>query len=411
MSFVKNMLDIKFPPSYFIAKVGSPAALANLVKVDEMAIAGTYPVLSDLIPSLYVAGLLCVARWALHKCLFRPLAVAALKLEDVVLKCKDPRIERAYKQNKKPSDAALKNLLEELNDNDIELNFLQQEFWLRRRRDSQELRITKFVESLWRCIFYTFFTLVGFFTLYYPVSVPWVKSPLLYFDHWPVEPLDMAVQSYYLMELGSYIHQLLWTDVSRSDSVEMMAHHIITILLISFSYVFSFLRIGTIIMAIHDLPDVFLEGGKCMNYIGKAKGGKWMSPYTDAMFGIFATLFFVTRIVIYPYMVLTANTVCHKAFGEGNTPSYLFFIGLLAALQFLHWFWFYLIVRMAYRLLWLNGGTEDIRSDDDDEDELDTAVAAKKKDKATPQSPVAANSPVATAKKRRSTRSTTKKEM
>mmetsp|Transcript_1641 Transcript_1641/g.2883 ORF Transcript_1641/g.2883 Transcript_1641/m.2883 type:complete len:406 (+) Transcript_1641:3-1220(+) len=405
------MLDRMYPPSYFIAKVGSPAALANLVKVDEMALAGTYPVLSDLIPALYVAALLCVVRWALHRCMFRPLAVAALKLEEVVLNCRDHRVESAYKKNKKPSDAALTKLLKELNDDSLDLYALQQEFWLRRRRDSQELRITKFVEALWRCIFYTFFTLVGFFTLYWPVPVPWVKSPLLYFDHWPVEPLDMAVQSYYLMELGSYIHQLLWTDVSRSDSVEMMAHHIITILLISFSYVFSFMRIGTIIMAIHDLPDVFLEAGKCMNYIGKAKGGKWMSPYTDVMFGIFATLFFVTRIVIYPYMVLTANTVCHKAFGEGNTPSYLFFIGLLAALQFLHWFWFYLIIRMAYRLLWLNGGTEDIRSDDDDEDELETPVVAKKKAKVTPPSDEDASSPAATVRRRRSTRSTTKKEM
>jgi hypothetical protein len=38
-------------------------------------------------------------------------------------------------------------------------------------------------------------------------------------------------------------------------------------------------------MAIHDVPDVFLEAGKCMNYIGKAKGGKWLGPYTDVMFG------------------------------------------------------------------------------------------------------------------------------
>jgi hypothetical protein len=38
-------------------------------------------------------------------------------------------------------------------------------------------------------------------------------------------------------------------------------------------------------MALHDLPDVFLEAGKCMNYVGKAKGGKWLGPYTDVMFG------------------------------------------------------------------------------------------------------------------------------
>jgi hypothetical protein len=71
MSLVKSLLDEKFPPSYFIAKVGSPAAIANIVKVDEMAAAGVYPVLSDLIPALYVAALLCLVRWALHRSVFR----------------------------------------------------------------------------------------------------------------------------------------------------------------------------------------------------------------------------------------------------------------------------------------------------------------------------------------------------
>lgn len=111
--------------------------------------------------------------------------------------------------------------------------------------------------------------------------------------------------------------------------------------------------------------------------------------------------------MFYPYVILSANTVCSKAFGEGNTPSYLFFIGLLVALQFLHWFWFYLIMRMAYRLLWLNGGTDDIRSDDDDEEELKTnaVVTKKKKNNDASSSEVSSAGP-----KRRNTRSTSKKE-
>ena len=55
--------------------------------------------------------------------------------------------------------------------------------------------------------------------------------------------------------------------------------------------------------------------------------------------GIFATLFFITRIVFYPYVILSANTVCSKAFGEGNTPSYLFFIGI----QIITWWYVFFI--------------------------------------------------------------------
>jgi hypothetical protein len=33
-----------------------------------------------------------------------------------------------------------------------------------------------------------------------------MESPLLYFDLWPLEPLRAAVQSYYLLELGEWVH-------------------------------------------------------------------------------------------------------------------------------------------------------------------------------------------------------------
>lgn len=384
-SVLRNLLNIK--PSYLIAKIDSPAAMINLELADKMAEEGTFPILPDLVPAVYVALVLCFIRWGLHKSVFRPLAIRALKLEAVVFNSIDPAIETAYKKNKKASDKDIEKIASQVN---LSVEAVQQEFWLRRRRDSQELRITKFVEALWRCIFYTFFSFVGFFTLYFPERMPWIEpTASKYFNLWPVEPLRRAVQTYYLLELGSYIHQLLWTDVSRSDSAEMMAHHVITILLIAVSYVYNFMRIGTVIMAIHDVPDVFLEAGKCMNYVSKAKGGRWLSPYTDAMFGIFASLFFVTRIVIYPLVVYGGNITCSEAFGEGYPTSYLFFITLLLLLQCLHIFWFYLIVRMAYRLLWLNGGVDDIRSDDDDEAELAHVKEAKaaQSPKKKPKSP------------------------
>ena len=40
-----------------------------------------------------------------------------------------------------------------------------------------------------------------------------------------------------------------------------------------------------VIMALHDIPDVFLETGKCLNYMSKAKGQQWIAFYTDIFFG------------------------------------------------------------------------------------------------------------------------------
>lgn len=39
----------------------------------------------------------------------------------------------------------------------------------------------------------------------------------------------------------------------------MLIHHIVTILLMGFSYTTSFFRIGAVIVLVHDVADIFLE--------------------------------------------------------------------------------------------------------------------------------------------------------
>lgn len=41
----------------------------------------------------------------------------------------------------------------------------------------------------------------------------------------------------------------------------MVVHHIVTVLLLTFSYNSGFFRIGCVIMLLHDLADIFLEVG------------------------------------------------------------------------------------------------------------------------------------------------------
>ena len=41
----------------------------------------------------------------------------------------------------------------------------------------------------------------------------------------------------------------------------MVVHHIVTVLLLTFSYNSGFFRIGCVIIMVHDLADIFLEVG------------------------------------------------------------------------------------------------------------------------------------------------------
>ena len=175
-----------------------------------------------------------------------------------------------------------------------------------------------------------------------------------------------AIRLYYQVELGSYLHQLMWTEVSRSDAMEMVLHHLTTILLIGLSYVTNYTRVGVTIMLLHDTADVFLESAKVFNYSSKPKGHEWAKMVCDVLFAIFALTFFVTRLILYPVFIINSVLFEAPAFFGVNWFGFWLFASLLVILQGLHIFWFYLIARMLYRLV-TTGIEKDERSDDDDD--------------------------------------------
>jgi ceramide synthetase len=180
--------------------------------------------------------------------------------------------------------------------------------------------------------------------------------------------MTKPMEFFYVVELGCYIHQLMWTEVHRSDAVEMIIHHFATIGLIAGSYVSNFTRVGLTIIFIHDVADIFLESAKVVNYINLAnKQMTWLHTLSTVQFVIFAITFVITRLFIYPFYVL--NSVFFEGREVfGGWQGYYFFSVLLSVLQCLHIFWFYLIARMAYRLV-TTGTDKDERSDDEEEDD------------------------------------------
>ncbi|KPP58587.1 hypothetical protein Z043_123573 [Scleropages formosus] len=208
----------------------------------------------------------------------------------------------------------------------------QTETWFRRRgNQDRPTKTKKFCEACWRFAFYLIAFMAGLASL---IDTPW------FWDQ-----------------------RECWRGYPRQDFKEQIIHHVVTVLLIGFSYCGNYVRVGTLVMLIHDSSDFLLESAKMFNYAG------WQRT-CDALFVIFATVFLVTRLVVFPNRILHTTLVLSMEF-FAPFFGYYFFNFLLLVLQALHVFWGYLILRMIYKFVFLGKVERDERSDEESGDEED----------------------------------------
>lgn len=245
----------------------------------------------------------------------------------------------------------------------------------------------KLCENLYYCVYY-----IGAFTFYLGAVLPGME--------WGVNLLDGSVSMvrklihpfppdmrqvervYYAIAGGFYTSAmafLLLFDTRRSDFGELLLHHVVTLGMVVMSYAYGYVRAGILILAMHDVGDIFLYMAKFVHYLG-------FKGLDTALFAVFAVTFYVTRLLMFSRMVFT---ICVETLQvlveEGGFNEwakyfdtfflhYLFFSGSLITLLLLHCFWFTLILKMIYRELALGkrvSDSGDIRSDDEDEDDKD----------------------------------------
>lgn len=149
----------------------------------------------------------------------------------------------------------------------------------------------------------------------------------------------------------------------------MFIHHLATIGLLLLSYTGNFVRIGTLIMLLHDVSDIFLEGAKLFNYAY----GDGESIWTDVFFGCFAVVFGATRLIYFPFWVLwviaydSQTLFIAQFWTTHNWPGVRMFQGMLYTLQVLHIFWYKTIVTMVKAAIEKGVVEKDIRSAEEDD--------------------------------------------
>ncbi|XP_057528105.1 ceramide synthase LOH2 [Amaranthus tricolor] len=231
--------------------------------------------------------------------------------------------------------------------------------------DATRAKIIKCSESLWKL---TYYAIVEASILRISYSEPWFRDTQKYFKGWPDQELKFPLKLYYMCQCGFYLYSiaaLVTWETRRKDFSVMMSHHVITVLLIGISYITRFFRIGSIILALHDASDVFMEAAKVFKYSNKELAA-------SVFFGFFALSWLLLRLIFYPFWVISASSYdlqfCLKLSDPYHRALYYVFNTMLIMLLVFHVYWWILICSMIMRQLKNKGKVgEDIRSDSDDD--------------------------------------------
>ncbi|KIM46236.1 hypothetical protein M413DRAFT_308209 [Hebeloma cylindrosporum] len=231
-------------------------------------------------------------------------------------------------------------------------------------------KVLRFAEQGWSFVYYTIQWSYG---LYVHFHLPTrILNPTDLWLEYPHILIAGPVKFYYLTQTAFYLHQILIinAEARRKDHVQMMAHHIITVVLMTASYLTNFTRVGCVIMVLMDCCDIFLPLAKMIRYLD-------ISQFLcDLTFGWFMLSWLVTRhilflIVIYSTIFEGPTYVEFKWDYEAGyyitKTAFTGFWVMLLALQVIQCIWFGMICRVAWRVVTTGNGASDDRSDDEDE--------------------------------------------
>lgn len=167
--------------------------------------------------------------------------------------------------------------------------------------------------------------------------------------------------AWYAAQIAHVSHGRFVSGEARSDWREMLAHHAVALGLVAMVCINGHWRLAPPLTLAHNISDPPLHVAKLFKYSA-------VEPHATVLFGIFVLVFFVSRLVYYPALILNALYHYHAGIYQMESErTWMEIAGIctMSALVPIHIFWFGLIVRMIFRLF---AGTmdADIRSDDDE---------------------------------------------
>ncbi|TAQ86867.1 hypothetical protein B7494_g4835 [Chlorociboria aeruginascens] len=269
--------------------------------------------------------------------------------------------------------------------------FIMQKFlrpMARRSGLKSRAKQSRFMEQMYTAIY---FGILGPCGLYVMSRTPvWYFNTRGMYEGFPHKTHEANFKFYYLFQAAYWAQQaivlMLGMEKPRKDFKELVSHHIVSLFLIGLSYRFHFTYMGLAVYITHDISDFFLATSKTLNYLDHPLVGPYFGFFIIAW--VYLRHYLNLRILLsefYEFKTVGPYVLDWAAGQYKCALSHYISTGLLASLQSLNLFWFYYILKIAYRFVFYHVA-EDDRSDNDDnefaEEERLDALAREGIDKA-----------------------------
>lgn len=254
---------------------------------------------------------------------------------------------------------------------------------LKKEEHAREGKLLRFAEQGWLVIYDGCMWTFGMYLLYN--SQYWADTTFYWRDY-PKTLLSGTMKWYYLIQFAFWLQQLglaiLGIEKRRKDFLEFMIHHIITCLLIGFSYSFNLTSVGHAVLCAMDFSDIVLAVCKMLKYMHK-------DQTADVGFVFFVITWIMSRHYYYGLIIWSvfteapvyAKMVWDPATGMYFTPRVLQgFLVLLCSLYAVLLFWLAMIGRVALKVL-KGENSEDVRSEDEEEEPVEAGKTEAKIEK------------------------------
>ncbi|XP_017016239.2 ceramide synthase 6 [Drosophila takahashii] len=317
----------------------------------------------DLIWPIPFAAVVMLVRYTLERFWISPIGKSlGIRSSRPKKAANVPILETAYAKSTRLDNKWLAPLSKQTDMSERQI----ERWWRLRRAQDKPSTLVKFCENTWRCIYYLYSFIFGVIVLW---DKPWFWDVKSCWYGYPHQSISNDIWWYYMISMSFYwsLTGTQFFDVKRKDFWQMFIHHMVTLLLMSLSWVCNLHRVGSLVLVVHDCADIFLEAAKLTKYANYQK-------LCDAIFAIFTVVWIVTRLGFYPRIIYSSSVEAPRILPM--FPAYYIFNSLLLMLLVLHVIWTYMILKIVVDSLQKGLMSGDIRSSDS-EDLTDSSENAR----------------------------------